>query len=103
MDCPKCRHQNPDSAQYCLRCHAPLRYICPACKHVQSAGGKCEKCGVDFAKYAAMLQFQLAAESQQERARMKTRSEVYKQIMLAPLTGGLSLLKYFRSRLRGDE
>ncbi|MGD0697139.1 MAG: zinc ribbon domain-containing protein [Terriglobia bacterium] len=102
MECPKCRHQNPDAGEYCLRCHAPLRYTCPACKHVQLTGGQCEKCGVDFAKYAAMLHFQMKTESEQERARLKQHSAIYKQLLLAPLTGGLSLLKYFRSRLRGE-
>ena len=102
MECPKCRHQNPDTAQYCVRCHTPLSYTCPACHHQQSSGGKCEKCGVDFAKYAAMLQFQMKSEADRARARVKERSAIYKQILLLPLTGGLSLLKYFKTRLRGE-
>jgi len=57
---------------------------------------------VDFAKYAAMLQFQMKAESDQERARFKKRSAIYKQILLLPLTGGLSLLRYLMTRLRGE-
>jgi len=102
MDCPKCGRQNPATAQYCLRCHAPLRFTCPACKHTQPAGGQCERCGVDFAKYAAMLQFQMASQAQQERTRQKHRSGLYKQLLLAPLTGGLSLLKYLLQRWRGE-
>src|ERR1700682_2065652 len=100
MECPKCRRENPETAQYCLRCHAPLRHVCPACKHVQQEGGKCEKCGVDFAKYLAMLHFQMKSQADQDRARLRNRSAIFKQILLLPVTGGLSLLKYFHSRFR---
>ncbi len=102
MQCPKCRQENPEAAQFCLRCHAPLRFTCPACKHVQTHPGKCDQCGVDFAKYAAMLIFQAKEESGQVRQRAKGRGEIIKQILLLPVTGGLSLLKYLRLRLRGD-
>ncbi len=102
MDCPKCHRANPDSAQFCVRCHTPLRYVCPSCRHVQLQGGKCEQCGVDFAKYLAMMQFQMESQAQQNRERAKTRSEVFKQALLLPVTGGFSLLKYFRNRLRGE-
>jgi hypothetical protein len=57
---------------------------------------------VDFAKYAAMLQFQMKSESDRARVRLKKRSAIYKQILLLPITGGLSLVKYFRTRLRGE-
>ena len=102
MECPKCRHLNPETAQFCLRCHTPLRYVCPACKHVQQAGGKCEQCGVDFAKYAMMLQFQMQSQVQQNRQRSKARTSIIKQILLLPITGGLSLLGFLRSRFRGE-
>jgi Double zinc ribbon len=102
MQCPKCRHENPDSVQFCLRCHATLRYICPACKHVQDHGGTCDSCGVDFMKYAMMMQFELKKQSDQERAKLRNRSSIIKQILLLPITGGFSLLKFFRARLRGE-
>lgn len=102
MDCPKCHRNNPESAQFCLVCHAPLRFICPACKHVQLQGGKCEKCGVDFAKYLAMMHFQMKSEVDRDRERLRNRNAVFKQVLLLPITGGLSLLKYFRIRIRGD-
>jgi hypothetical protein len=57
---------------------------------------------VDFAKYLAMMHFQMKSESDQDRQRLKNRSALFKQILLLPITGGLSLLKYFRSRLLGD-
>jgi Double zinc ribbon len=102
MECPKCHRTNPETVQFCLGCHTPLRYICPACKHVQLQGGQCEKCGVDFAKFLAMMQFQMKSEADQARQRLKNRSAIIKQIFLLPITGGLSLLKYFRARLRGE-
>src|SRR5690349_5255127 len=102
MECPKCHRANPDTIQFCVGCHAPLRYVCPSCQHTQPQGGQCEKCGVDFAKYLSMVQFQMMTDAKQERSRMKSRSEIFKQILLLPVTGGFSLLKYFRNRLRGE-
>ena len=102
MLCPKCRQENLDTAQFCQRCHAPLRYLCPSCKHVQDHGGTCDQCGVDFAKYAAMMVFQAKTDAQQKREQVKARSSILKQILLLPITGGYSLLKYLRSRVRGD-
>ena len=102
MECPKCHQQNPETSQFCLRCHTPLRYVCPACKHVQREGGKCEKCGVDFAKYAMLLQFQMQSQAEQSHQRSKARTSILKQILLLPITGGLSLLGFLRSRLRGQ-
>ncbi len=69
MECPKCKTENSDKVTFCVRCHTPLRYTCPSCKHVQLQGGKCEKCGVDFAKYAAMLVFRAKDTAQSERAK----------------------------------
>ena len=102
MQCPKCKAENPETVTYCVRCHAPVRYTCPACKHVQPQGGKCEKCGVDFAKYAAMLVFQAKETVQSERAKSKQRTGIIKQIVLLPITGGFSLLKYFRDKVKGE-
>jgi hypothetical protein len=101
MQCPKCRHENSDQTDFCIRCHTPLRYTCPACRHVQIRGGTCEKCGVDFAKYAAMLVFKAKDDAKLVRDRSRARSSLLKQIILLPITGGLSLLKYFRSQFRG--
>lgn len=102
MECPKCKFQNPEPAQFCLRCHTPLRYVCPSCQHVQMHGGTCGKCGIDFTKYLTMMQFQMETNEKQERERLKNRSAIFKQILLLPITGGFSLLKYFSARLRGE-
>ena len=101
MQCPKCKQENAEAVLYCMRCHAPLRYTCPACKHVQSQGGKCEKCRVDFAKYAALLAFRAQSETDAQRERTKARTTVWRQVVLFPLTGGLSLVKLLLGRLRG--
>ena len=102
MQCPKCKQENSETVVYCVRCHTPLKYVCPACKHVQAHGGSCEKCGVDFAKYAAMLVFQAKDQAAANRQRAKGRTAVWRQIFLLPITGGLSLIKFFLGKLRGD-
>jgi hypothetical protein len=102
MPCPKCGQENPDTGKFCLRCHSPLSYTCPSCKHVQTQGGKCEQCGLDFTKYAAVLQFQMKATADQTRRRSTERSALIKQILLLPITGGFSLFKYIRARLLDD-
>jgi hypothetical protein len=102
MQCPKCKQENPETVVYCLRCHTPLKYTCPACRHVQPHGGSCEKCGVDFAKYAAMLAFRARDEAAAQRRRAKARTTVWRQVVLLPITGGLSLVKFLLGKLRGD-
>ena len=102
MPCPKCRHENSEAAQYCGRCHAPLRYTCPACKHVQPQGGICEKCGVDFSKYAAMLVFQAQDDSRKAVERSRRSYQAVKQVLLLPVTGGISLIRYVLGILKGE-
>jgi hypothetical protein len=102
MQCPKCKTENSESIAYCVRCHAPLRYACPACKHVQLHGGTCEKCGVDFGKYAAMLVFRAQNDAQAGRDKARGRAAIWKQVFLLPLTGGLSLIRYFVGRAKGE-
>ena len=102
MRCPKCGQENSATIQYCLRCHAPLRYTCPACQHIQDHGGQCDQCGVDFAKYAAMMVFQAQTQAQQSREKLRNRYSLIKQVILLPLTGGLSLLSFLRSLMRKE-
>ena len=101
MKCAKCGHETSDTKQFCVRCHAPARFTCPACKHIQDHGGQCDQCGVDFVKYATMLVFQGQTAAQQERLRKKGWSEAFRQILLLPITGGWSLLKYLRQSKDG--
>lgn len=99
MTCPKCQAASPAAARFCVRCHAPLRFTCPACGYVQETGGMCSKCGVDFAKYAAVMQFQMANEARARRESAQTRHDLLKQALLLPVTGGWSLFRYVRSAL----
>jgi predicted amidophosphoribosyltransferase len=93
MRCAKCGQENPETHDFCSRCHAPVRYTCPSCKHIQIHGGQCD---LDFGKYAAMLVFQGQATTRRARQRQKVRSEIIRQILLLPITGGWSLLKYLK-------
>jgi uncharacterized membrane protein YvbJ len=77
-----------------------LSYICPACKHVQAHGGQCEQCGVDFAKYSALLLFTAQETASQARERTRARTSIVRQIILLPITGGISLVKYLLGLLR---
>ena len=91
MLCPKCQRDNPQTAQFCLRCHATLRFICPACKHTQDHGGNCDECGVDFAKYSAMLIFKARDTAEQGRVRSKQRASIVKQTQSAEKKTGQKL------------
>jgi double zinc ribbon protein len=102
MNCLKCGGDNPEKVQFCLRCHAPLRYTCPACHHAQDHGGQCEQCGVDFAKYGAMLVFHAQEKAQLEREKSRQRGSLFKQILLLPITGGLSIVSFIRSLRERD-
>jgi hypothetical protein len=102
MQCSKCKQENPENIVYCKRCHTPLKYTCPSCKNVQLQGGTCQKCGVDFAKYAAMLVFSAKTEADGKREREKKKAAIWKQIVLLPITGGFSLIKFFLRKARGD-
>ena len=98
MKCGKCGHENLKAIEFCVRCHHPLRFTCPACKHEQPRGGQCDKCGADFAKYAAMLLSQAESRTRQAFEASKGRHSVLKQVLLAIFTFGLSLIFYHRSR-----
>lgn len=98
MKCPKCATEALDSARFCPRCHATLLYICPACAHTQREGGRCEKCGVDFLKYVTAM----VSQEREKAEATHRRSALMRNILWAPLTGGISLLRQlFHSRERG--
>ena len=94
--CPKCQEQNTDQARFCRRCHTPLSYVCPACKHVQTHGGACDACGVDFLKYSLTQMEQLKTTLAKERRRTTTTAAVLREAVFAVFSGGLSLLRLLR-------
>lgn len=49
--CPKCGRNNLEGTYFCTSCHQILTRRCPNCWHEQRSGGRCEKCGTDFALY----------------------------------------------------
>jgi hypothetical protein len=101
MRCPKCGRETPDTASFCIRCHATLRFVCPACRHPQDHGRTCDACGADFEKYLEVLETRMVEQAEAERRRTRARASLLRQVLLLPLTGGLSLLKYFHDRLQG--
>jgi hypothetical protein len=95
MECPKCGQTVRDVATFCTRCHNTLRFKCPACTNEQKHGGKCDKCGVDFLKYATVLITKSRAEVDDERDRLDRRSSLLKNLIWIPITGGMSLIRHF--------
>jgi hypothetical protein len=95
MKCPKCGSEARDIARFCRRCHATLRYQCPACRHEQRQGGICENCGIDFLKYvsAVVAEKQTATDAVDDR--LQRRSTLLKNVLWVPLTAGISLLLGF--------
>lgn len=75
-----------------------LLYKCPACLATQRHGGTCDKCGVDFAKYAAMLIAQEETRAASQREKLRSNASMWKQIILLPVTGGYSLMKFLLRR-----
>ncbi|MGH9728396.1 MAG: hypothetical protein ACRD33_04315 [Candidatus Acidiferrales bacterium] len=100
MQCPKCKTASGDAERFCRRCHTTLLYKCPACTATQRHGGTCDKCGVDFAKYGAMLIVQEQSRTKLEREKMVEKAAIWKQILLLPVTGGYSLIRFFLNRGR---
>lgn len=46
MKCQVCQAQNPRTAQFCIECGAPMRFVCPKCGELTPFSGKfCMKCG----------------------------------------------------------
>ncbi len=103
MNCPRCNTEAKENARFCTRCHATLRYQCPACKHEQLQGGHCEKCNVDFLKYiVAVMQ---TKKDQAGLAHEKTarNSSLLKNILLMPFNMGIPLIRdLFGARKRSS-
>ena len=46
MRCPRCQHENPQQAKFCLECGAPLALTCTKCRADLPGSGKfCLECG----------------------------------------------------------
>jgi class 3 adenylate cyclase len=51
MKCPKCEHENPDDAKFCIECASPLEFHCPNCGALTPATGKfCKECAYDLSE-----------------------------------------------------
>ena len=101
LKCPKCGSDVREVARFCQRCHHTMRYECPACKHSQRAGGKCEKCGVDFLKYISAVVSAKKAEADTAHERLEERSNFLKNILWIPFTLGFPIIRdYFIKRDR---
>ncbi len=57
---------------------------------------------MDFAKYTLMVQAKARDEVDRDIAHRRERTNMARGLILAPINGGLSLLRYLRSRLLGD-
>jgi len=93
MICPKCGAEARDIARFCRRCHATLRYQCPACKNEQRHGGTCEKCGVNFLKYITAVVASKQTETDVFEERQERRSTLLKNLLYVPLNLGIPLLR----------
>jgi zinc-ribbon domain len=93
MNCPKCGTEARDVARFCRRCHATLRYECPACNHEQRHGGKCDECGVDFLKYITAVVAAKQAEPDAINERQERRSNLLKNLLYVPFNLGIPLLR----------
>jgi Double zinc ribbon len=99
MKCPKCGFDAQDVARFCTRCHATLRYQCPACHHEQRHSGTCDNCGVDFLKYVGAIVSAKKDQAEAIRERRERRSALFRSLVIAPFTAGLPLV---RQLLRGS-
>jgi hypothetical protein len=104
MQCPKCKTEAADAARFCRRCHATLRFQCPACHHEQRQGGTCEKCGVDFLKYLTAIVASRRAEADAAHEKSEGRSALLKNLVLLPFNMGIPLIRslLLGRKSRGD-
>jgi class 3 adenylate cyclase/tetratricopeptide (TPR) repeat protein len=53
MKCPRCQHENPPQAKFCLECGARVALTCTRCRSELPAGAKfCLECGAPLASQA---------------------------------------------------
>jgi uncharacterized membrane protein YvbJ len=95
MKCPKCGNEAREVARFCQRCHATLRFSCPACGHEQRQGGICEKCGADFLKYINAVVATKKVEADMIQDHIERRSNLLMSLFWVPIIAGISLVRYF--------
>ena len=61
-----------------------MRFECPACRHSQRTGGKCEKCGVDFIKYIGAVVAAKKPEADAIQDKFEQRSTFMKNLVVCP-------------------
>jgi ribosomal protein L40E len=53
MKCPRCQHENPPQAKFCLECGARVALTCGKCRSELPAGAKfCLECGTPVVSQA---------------------------------------------------
>ena len=93
--CPKCQHANPETVEFCIRCHARLRFACPACRHLQARGDKCEACGLDFTQHATKeLARALAARPVRATPRRAVVASIAVAVVLVAVTVWLGVRSF---------
>jgi hypothetical protein len=70
---------------------------------VQLQGGQCEKCGVDFAKYAAMLVFQAKDIAQEERNSGGWKPPIWAHVLFFPIPLLIQLGLYAAKRIQSKK
>src|SRR4030095_8153226 len=54
MNCPRCRHENPEAVKFCGECGARLESVCPSCQAANPPGNRfCHGCGAPLRPAAA--------------------------------------------------
>jgi hypothetical protein len=100
IPCPRCGHNNPLSAQFCLQCHFILIHRCPKCWNEQRSGPVCDKCGTNFALFWE-LAFERSVEEENRlwSDRLKAALTTYVLVLLLPFTSPVGLLRSLALRL----
>ncbi|UCG83282.1 MAG: zinc ribbon domain-containing protein, partial [Dehalococcoidia bacterium] len=68
MKCTKCEFENPEDADFCVECGAPVEFYCPQCGAATPATGKfCKKCGQNLQRKEVALPVDLSFEDKLEK------------------------------------
>ena len=68
MKCPKCQHENPDEARFCIECGNPIEFQCPKCGAKTPRTGKfCMECGYNLSKPSESIPKELSFDEKIEK------------------------------------